>query len=239
MQLQFMQHLELANMLDSLISLLGAFILGGLIGFERQYRQRTAGLRTNVLVALGAAIFVDIANNLTGADGSVRVIAYVVSGIGFLGAGVIMRQEGNIQGLNTAATLWCSAAVGAAAGCDRLVEAILATIFILAANTLLRPIGHIIDRKPLNVDSEMQHEIYVVCQKEHSKYVMDELNKALKRYHFPAKDFDVEPFGEQDVEIKAILIANSVEEKEIQPIIEMLNQIPEVSQAFWDQNTLA
>ena len=115
MQLQFMQHLELANMLDSLISLLGAFILGGLIGFERQYRQRTAGLRTNVLVALGAAIFVDIANNLTGADGSVRVIAYVVSGIGFLGAGVIMRQEGNIQGLNTAATLWCSAAVGAAA----------------------------------------------------------------------------------------------------------------------------
>ncbi|CAG2160309.1 unnamed protein product [Oppiella nova] len=169
---------------------------GGLIGFERQYRQRTAG-----------------------ADGSVRVIAYVVSGIGFLGAGVIMRQEGNIQGLNTAATLWCSAAVGAAAGCDRLVEAILATIFILAANTLLRPIGHIIDQ--------------------HSKYVMDELNKALKRYHFPAKDFDVEPFGEQDVEIKAILIANSVEEKEIQPIIEMLNQMPEVSQAFWDQNTLA
>ncbi|MGE8532552.1 MAG: MgtC/SapB family protein, partial [Acinetobacter guillouiae] len=94
MQLQFIQHLELANMLDTLISLLGAFILGGLIGFERQYRQRTAGLRTNVLVALGAAIFVDIANNLTGADGSVRVIAYVVSGIGFLGAGVIMRQEG-------------------------------------------------------------------------------------------------------------------------------------------------
>jgi putative Mg2+ transporter-C (MgtC) family protein len=85
--------------------------LGGLIGFERQYRQRTAGLRTNVLVALGAAIFVDIANNLSGADGAVRVIAYVVSGIGFLGAGVIMRQEGNIHGLNTA-TLWCSAAVG-------------------------------------------------------------------------------------------------------------------------------
>jgi putative Mg2+ transporter-C (MgtC) family protein len=93
---------SLSNMANTLISLTTAFLLGGLIGFERQYRQRTAGLRTNVLVALGAAIFVDIANNLSGADGAVRVIAYVVSGIGFLGAGVIMRQEGNIHGLNTA-----------------------------------------------------------------------------------------------------------------------------------------
>ena len=64
------------------------FVLGTLIGAERQYRQRTAGLRTNVLVAVGAAAFVDLAMHLTGADGAVRVIAYVVSGIGFLGAGV-------------------------------------------------------------------------------------------------------------------------------------------------------
>lgn len=83
MKLQFLQHTDLSNIIDTLISLSAAFILGALIGFERQYRQRTAGLRTNVLVAVGAAIFVDIAINLTGADGAVRVIAYVVSGIGF------------------------------------------------------------------------------------------------------------------------------------------------------------
>ena len=100
MQLQFMQHIQLANTIDTIISLVTAFVLGGLIGFERQYRQRTAGLRTNVLVAVGAAIFVDIANNLSGADGAVRVIAYVVSGIGFLGAGVI-----GISALWTVATL--------------------------------------------------------------------------------------------------------------------------------------
>jgi putative Mg2+ transporter-C (MgtC) family protein len=87
-----------------------------MIGYERQYRQRTAGLRTNVLVALGAAIFVDLANHIAGHEGAVRVVAYVVSGIGFLGAGVIMREEGNVRGLNTAATLWGSAAVGACAG---------------------------------------------------------------------------------------------------------------------------
>ncbi len=238
MQLQFMQHLELINTIDTFISLFSAFILGGLIGFERQYRQRTAGLRTNVLVAVGAAIFVDIANNLTGADGAVRVIAYVVSGIGFLGAGVIMRQEGNIQGLNTAATLWCSAAVGAATGSDRLGEAVLGTLFILAANTLLRPIGHFIDRKPINIDSEVEHVIYVVCKKEMANKVMTELNLALKKHQFPLKDISVEPFGDKDVEIEAILIANSIEEDEIQPIIQMLNSMPEVSQAFWDKNSL-
>src|SRR4029079_10235932 len=103
------------DILDSLLSLSSAFVFGALIGFERQYRQRTAGLRTNVLVAVGAAIFVDMANRLTGASGAVHVVAYVVSGIGFLGAGVIMREEGNVRGLNTAATLWCSGAVGACA----------------------------------------------------------------------------------------------------------------------------
>ena len=113
------------------MSLAAAFILGGLIGLERKYRQRTAGLRTNVLVALGAAIFVDMANRLGEHEGAVHVVAYVVSGVGFLGAGVIMREDGNVLGLNTAATLWGSAAVGACAGADLIVEAILATVFVL------------------------------------------------------------------------------------------------------------
>ena len=116
--MQAINNINLNSLIDTLVSLTAAFILGGLIGFERQYRQRTAGLRTNVLVAVGAAIFVDMANRLGGAEGAVRVVAYVVSGIGFLGAGVIMREEGNVRGLNTAATLWASAAVGACAGAD-------------------------------------------------------------------------------------------------------------------------
>jgi len=109
--LQFIQTFQLQDFLDTIVSLLAAFVLGTLIGAERQYRQRSAGLRTNVLVCVGAAAFVDLANRLTGADGSVRVIAYVVSGIGFLGAGAIMKEGMNVRGLNTAATLWASAAV--------------------------------------------------------------------------------------------------------------------------------
>ncbi|MEB3766621.1 MgtC/SapB family protein [Acinetobacter sp. MD2] len=239
MTLQFLNTTNLPNMLNTIISLATAFILGGLIGLERQYRQRTAGLRTNVLVALGAAIFVDIANNLSGADGAVRVIAYVVSGIGFLGAGVIMRQEGNIHGLNTAATLWCSAAIGAAAGSDLIVEAIVATAFILAANTLLRPLVNMIDRQPLDADSEVTHVIYLIAAKDHRKLVMYKLTEILHHFNYPLKDLDVEPFGDNDIEIEATLIASSIEPTEMNEIIQQLNLMPQVQQAYWDKNTMA
>jgi putative Mg2+ transporter-C (MgtC) family protein len=121
--MRFLTTFQAYDFLDTLVSLTAAFILGTLIGAERQYRQRTAGLRTNVLVAVGAAAFVDLAMHLADADGAVRVIAYVVSGIGFLGAGVIMKQGMDVRGLNTAATLWASAAVGSCAGADMIAQA--------------------------------------------------------------------------------------------------------------------
>ncbi|AOA58408.1 MgtC/SapB family protein [Acinetobacter larvae] len=237
--MKFLQHLQLDNFIDTTISLTTAFILGALIGIERQYRQRTAGLRTNVLVAVGAAIFVDIAMALNGADGAVRVIAYVVSGIGFLGAGVIMRQEGSIHGLNTAATLWCSAAVGAAAGADLVLEAILATVFILAANTLLRPIVQVMDRRPLDDDAESLNVIYIICARQASKSVMEQLNLVLKRHQYPPKDIEVEPFGETEVQIEATLIATSIETEEVQTILDLLNDMPGVRHAYWDKNILS
>lgn len=94
------------------VNLSVAFALGALIGFERQWRQRLAGLRTNTLVALGAAIFMVFSALFPGGQAPTRVAAQVISGIGFLGAGVIFKEGLNVRGLNTAATLWCSAAVG-------------------------------------------------------------------------------------------------------------------------------
>jgi putative Mg2+ transporter-C (MgtC) family protein len=88
--------------LNTFVSLLVALVLGTLIGAERQYRQRNAGLRTNALVALGASAFVDLGMRLMGAEGATRVLAYVASGVGFLGAGVILKEGMNIRGLNTA-----------------------------------------------------------------------------------------------------------------------------------------
>jgi putative Mg2+ transporter-C (MgtC) family protein len=160
--MRFIQTFQLYDFLDTLVSLMTAFVLGTLIGAERQYRQRSAGLRTNVLVAVGASAFVDLANRLTGADGSVRVISYVVSGIGFLGAGAIMKEGMNVRGLNTAATLWASAAVGCCAGADMIAQAGLLTIFVLGGNTLLRPLVNAINRIPINEQtSEASYDVMV------------------------------------------------------------------------------
>src|SRR3954471_11396424 len=148
--MRFLTTFQITDFLDTLVSLTAAFVLGTLIGAERQYRQRTAGLRTNVLVAVSAAAFVDLAMKLDGSGGAVRVIAYVVSGVGFLGAGVIMKEGTNVRGLNTAATLWCSAAVGAFAGADLPVEALFVTVAVLAGNTLLRPLVNAINRTPID-----------------------------------------------------------------------------------------
>src|ERR1700742_679659 len=147
--MRFIQTFQLYDFLDTLVSLATAFVLGTLIGAERQYRQRSAGLRTNVLVAVGAASFVDLAVRLTGADGAVRVIAYVVSGIGFLGAGAIMKEGLNVRGLNTAATLWCSAAVGACAGAGELFDAVFMTAILITINLALRPLSRRVDRRSM------------------------------------------------------------------------------------------
>src|ERR1700755_3344403 len=172
--MRFLHTFQLFDFLDTLVSLSVAFVFGTLIGAERQYRQRSAGLRTNVLVAVGAAAFVDLANDLAGSDGSVRVIAYVVSGIGFLGAGAIMKEGMNVRGLNTAATLWATAAVGACAGADMVADSAALTLFVLAGNTLLRPLVNAIDRIPLSErTSEATYEISVTTDAKRAAEVRD------------------------------------------------------------------
>jgi putative Mg2+ transporter-C (MgtC) family protein len=96
------------------LHLLAAILMAGAVGLERQWRQRMAGTRTNALVAAGAAAFV-MCGSLIGLDpfAQGRIVSYVVSGVGFLGAGAIFKDGANVRGLNTAATIWCSAAIGA------------------------------------------------------------------------------------------------------------------------------
>src|ERR1700736_3901018 len=186
--MQFLQTFQLYDFVDTLISLFTAFVFGTLIGAERQYRQRSAGLRTNVLVSVGAAAFVDLANHLTGADGSVRVIAYVVSGIGFLGAGAIMKEGMNVRGLNTAATLWASAAVGACAGADMVAQSAAVTLFVLAGNTLLRPLVNAIDRIPLSEkSSEATYEVLVTTDAVGAPGLREAVTDKLNEANYPVR----------------------------------------------------
>lgn len=220
--------------LVSAISLLIAFGLGALIGFERQYRQRTAGLRTNVLVSVGAAAFVNIGLHLAGHPGAISIISYIVSGIGFLGAGVIMREEGNVRGINTAATLWGSAAVGATAGSGLYAEATVATLFVLAANTLLRPIVNSINSKPLSVNSvEVTTMLYVIADRGQQKRVLGWLENEFELREIAITHLAIHPFGQSEIEIEATLDAAKLEESILDELVTTMLADPDVHQAFW------
>jgi putative Mg2+ transporter-C (MgtC) family protein len=236
---QFIKTFQLHDFFDTLVSLFVAFVLGTLIGAERQYRQRSAGLRTNVLVSVGAAAFVDLANHLTGADGSVRVIAYVVSGIGFLGAGAIMKEGMNVRGLNTAATLWASAAVGSCAGADMVAQSVALTVFVLAGNTLLRPLVNAIDRIPLNEQtSEATYEIVVTTDAKRAAEVRDFLNERLEATNYPIRETKVVYRSNDNVEIAAMLVSLAVEPDELDAVVAELSKQPGVSYATWHVSAL-
>lgn len=238
MSLQAFQNINLDSLLDTTVSLTTAFVLGAVIGYERQIRQRTAGLRTNVLVAVGAAIFVDMANRMAGHDGAVRVVAYVVSGIGFLGAGVIMREEGNVRGLNTAATLWGSAAIGASAGADLILEAGLGCLFVLAANTLLRPVVNRINQQPMDTPAvEVTNTVYVIAPRASQKQALRLLEQTLEAGNYPTRDLEVHAFGDSDVEIEAVLTSTSVDGDVLDRLMARLAEAEFVHQAFWSPST--
>ena len=153
------------SLLQAGLNLAAALGLGAAIGFERQWRQRLAGLRTNSLVALGAAIFVTYSRIVLDDDGAARIAAQVVSGIGFLGAGVIFKEGLNVRGLNTAATLWCSAAVGLIAGEGYAGYAALSAALVVGANVALRPIVRAINRQPIeSAEDEHRYVVSIVCR---------------------------------------------------------------------------
>jgi putative Mg2+ transporter-C (MgtC) family protein len=229
---------DISVFLSTGLRLLTAFALGSLIGFERQWRQRSAGLRTNVLVAVGAAAFVDLGLRMAGSDGAVRVISYVVSGIGFLGAGVIMKEGAQVRGLNTAATLWSSAAVGAFAGTGQLAEATLVAIFILAGNTLLRPLVNYINRRPVTAaETEALYRVHVVCEPDAVSEARDLLFEELEKHHYPIREIETLSEGEDMVELAAILVPTSANPAELDAIAANLARRPKIASATWTVST--
>ena len=235
--MRFLTTFQLHDFIDTLVSLTAAFVLGTLIGAERQYRQRTAGLRTNVLVAVGAAAFVDLAMHLTGADGAVRVIAYVVSGIGFLGAGVIMKQGMDVRGLNTAATLWASAAVGSCAGADMVAQAVVLTVFVIAGNTLLRPLVNAINRIPLNEQaSEATYYFKLAVTPDALPDMRDRLVEKLEAANYPVAD--VEWSNSATISWRSSQRWSRPRSiQELNAVAPDLQHLPGVRHATWEVNT--
>ena len=134
--------------LDLLLRLSLAVVLGGAIGLERELQRKAAGLRTNILICVGAALFTELSIAMSSASGDpARIAAQIVTGVGFLGAGTIIQARGIVTGLTTAATMWLVAAIGMAVGFGALLEATGATLLVLLVLSLLRPIERVIEAR--------------------------------------------------------------------------------------------
>jgi putative Mg2+ transporter-C (MgtC) family protein len=228
---------DFGALLDFSFRMALAFVLATAIGAERQYRQRSAGLRTNVLVAVGAASFVSLGLHLNGAAGASQISAYVVSGIGFLGAGVIMKEGNHVWGLNTAATLWCSAAVGALCGVDLAAEAAVLTIAVLAGNTLLRPLVNRINRAPMDERAaEASYEVHVLTSAEHVGEVRDLIAEQLEGADYPIRAIEVAERSDDVTELAAALVSTSVHPAELDAVVAALEASPLVSHASWSSS---
>jgi len=167
--------------IESAIRLAVALALGSAIGFERHWNQKMAGLRTNALVALGACGFV-VFSAMVGEGDPTRVAAQVVTGIGFLGAGVILREGINVHGINTAATLWCSAMVGTFAGGGFWVPSLVAASFVIVTNLCLRPLVRNINRRMIaSGEAETTYTVSLTCRSVEEAHLRSLLLHALSQ----------------------------------------------------------
>ena len=232
------------NTVDIALRIAVALGCGALIGFERQWRSRTAGVRTNALVSLGAALFVIMGAfsfDGTKADPT-RVAAQVVSGIGFLGAGVIMKQGASTSGLNPAATLWASAAVGALAGGGLSLIAAGGTLTVMLANTLLRPLGRLLDRRSGSAGRETSPAEYlfeVCCPVASESAVRTLVFEAVHRPEFTVRSISATDQPDGRVVITAAVRSEERNDREIETALAAVVRADAVTAVRWTANEIA
>ena len=222
---------------EFILRLAAAFACGAAIGIERQLRQRTAGLRTITLVTSGACLIVTLGALVgNGTAGMIQIAAYVVSGIGFLGGGVIMRDQGAIQGINTAATLWCSAAVGALCGAGLFPQAIAGTVVILLTNTLLRALSRAINTSPVSTyDATRKYVLVVICRESdelHMRSVLSNLMEAapLSFHGLTSREYEG---SAPSVEVIATLSLHPKDQGRLEKVASRISMENGVSSVSW------
>ena len=215
--------------------IIAAVVLGAAIGLERQWRQRGAGLRTNALVSTGAAAFVTLAALMPGESSPTRIAAQVVSGIGFLGAGVILREGLNIRGMNTAATLWCSAAVGALTGSGFWAVAAITTAVVVTTNTVLRPLGPLIERHHASgTEVETCYRLTASCREQDEHHVRTLLLQAVTMDALMLRSLDSENVaGSSNVRVEAELTTDGRQDRRIEQVASRLSIEPGVTSIRW------
>jgi putative Mg2+ transporter-C (MgtC) family protein len=222
--------------LDFVIRLLAAFSCGIAIGLERQMRQRTAGLRTITLVASGACLFVTLGVLTGNGSGVTQIASYVVSGVGFLGGGVIMRDKGSIQGINTAATLWCAAAVGVLCGTGHYGPALAGTAIVLITNTVLREVSRAINTAPVSAaDLVREYTLTVVCREKDEIHIRAALSNSMSStplsfQSLTSRDYENDP---RRTEVTATLKLHPKDQPKLEHIASRLSMEKGVSSVSW------
>jgi putative Mg2+ transporter-C (MgtC) family protein len=210
---------------------------GVLIGVERQWRQRGAGLQTNALVAGGACLFVLLQSVLVSAPNNQdRIVAQVVSGVGFLGAGVIMRDGLNVRGVNTAATLWCAAAVGSLAGAGFYTYTVVGAIAVVVVNLALRPVGHLVKRQPgAAEEDETAYVFRAICRSKREAHVRSLVVQAMVGQPLCLRAVHSEDLesGSDLVEVRADLVSPHRNDAGLEDAVSRLSLEPGVTAVTW------
>ena len=169
----------MSNYIEFLFEIIVCFLLSSCIGIERQFRRRLVGLRTIILVSLGAFLFVRFSYAFPNSD-MTRVAAQVVAGIGFLGAGVIIKDNKSVKGLTTAATLWCAAAIGVLCAANLLFEAAVGTLLVLFTNIVLRTINTKINALTGNINYNM-YTFTIICEEDGESQILKTVKDIVKK----------------------------------------------------------
>jgi putative Mg2+ transporter-C (MgtC) family protein len=207
---------------------------GALIGLERQWRARMAGLRTNALVAGGATLFVLYAV-ATEDSSPTRVASYVVSGIGFLGGGVILREGANVRGLNTAATLWCSAAIGVLAASGHLVFAVIGTGTVIAIHVFGRPLGRMIDRDDTDDEDESlrPYLVQVTCRPKSETYARAQIIQYASSNDITLRGIHTRRDADDEITLTAHLLMGGHTPAKLERLVAELSLQPGVRAVQW------
>ena len=209
-------------------------LLGFLIGLERQLTGHLAGIRINVLICIGTCFFT-LFPLIYRSDEVFRVGSSIISGVGFLCSGVIFKESGMVKGMNTAATLWCSAAIGILASINQYAYAIIATVILILSNLLLRPLARRLGPITSGDELEKQYRITVVCLEDLEQeirllLISSNPSKTLYLNHLESGDV----IGDK-VEIIAQYCSSGHSKNNIlEGIVGQILEIPEVISAGWE-----
>lgn len=226
---------------DIILDLFAALCFGALIGMERQWRQRFTGVATHGLVSLGAATFATLPFLMGAEDQVVRMSAQVVTGIGFLGAGVIMRDGLSVRGLSTAASIWSTGAIGVLAGSGFILAACMTTALIVIANLFLPALGRVVDRHTSGeAEQERFYQISVSCEARNEALVRMQLLQRMGDNRLNLQSLESHALkGSGNVEVNAVVFTLHKEDSLVEQMVGELCLAPQVTAASWVMNPAA